>query len=148
MTDRVKAQQALEHLNANLAAEVARQTEALRNEKRLLLQTNEELENITYAMSHDLLTPVRHLLSFARLARQTTDTSKRDRYLGIIETSAVNLSGMIDGVMRFSRAGLRLPAQRGSAAGASPAPSARRRGARARSRRARARCCRRCGLRR
>lgn len=105
VTDRVNAQQALEALNASLADEVARQTEALRNEKRLLLQTNEELENITYAMSHDLLTPVRHLLSFARLARQTTDTGKRDRYLGIIETSAVNLSGMIDGVMRFSRAG-------------------------------------------
>ena len=105
VTDRVQAQQALEQLNANLAAEVARQTEALRSEKQLLLQTNEELENITYAMSHDLLTPVRHLLSFARLARQTPDPGKRDRYLGIIETSATNLSGMIDGVMRFSRAG-------------------------------------------
>lgn len=105
VTDRVQAQQALETLNASLAAEVARQTAALRQEKQLLVQTNEELENITYAMSHDLLTPVRHLLSFARLARQTTDTGKRDRYLGIIEGSAANLSGMIDGVMRFSRAG-------------------------------------------
>ncbi|WP_343756123.1 sensor histidine kinase [Deinococcus depolymerans] len=105
VTDRVQAQQALERMNATLADEVQRQTEALRQEKQLLIQTNEELENITYAMSHDLLTPVRHLLSFARLARQTHEAGKRDRYLGIIETSALNLSGMIDGVMQFSRAG-------------------------------------------
>ncbi|NTX98889.1 hypothetical protein EXW95_00475 [Deinococcus sp. JMULE3] len=91
-------------LNATLHDEVQRQTEALRRERQSLLQTNEELENIAYSMSHDLLTPVRHMLSFARLAR-TADADKRERYLGIIERSAEHLSSMIEGVLRFSRAG-------------------------------------------
>ncbi|WP_189104216.1 sensor histidine kinase [Deinococcus knuensis] len=107
VTERVLAQRRLEELNATLDAEVQRQTEHLRRERQLLLQTNEELENITYAMSHDLLTPVRHLLSFARLARRlpADDTVKRERYLQIIEDSASNLGRMIEGVLHFSRAG-------------------------------------------
>ena len=104
------AREALNDLNARLHEEVQRQTESLRRERQTLLQTNEELENIAYSLSHDLLTPVRHMLSFARLAR-TADTDKRERYLGIIERSAEHLSTMIDGVLRFSRAG-RHPTQR------------------------------------
>lgn len=104
------AREALNDLNARLHEEVQRQTESLRRERQTLLQTNEELENIAYSLSHDLLTPVRHMLSFARLAR-TADTDKRERYLGIIERSAEHLSTMIDGVLRFSRAG-RHPNQR------------------------------------
>ena len=107
VTDRVTLQRELETLNATLDSEVQRQTESLRRERQLLIQTNEELENITYAMSHDLLTPVRHLLSFARLARRVpdSDTQKRERYLQIIEDSASNLGRMIEGVLQFSRAG-------------------------------------------
>lgn len=107
VTGRVLAQRRLEVLNATLDAEVQRQTEHLRRERQLLIQTNEELENITYAMSHDLLTPVRHLLSFARLARRVPadETQKRERYLQIIEDSASNLGRMIEGVLQFSRAG-------------------------------------------
>ncbi|GGR92208.1 sensor histidine kinase [Deinococcus sedimenti] len=110
VTAEFRAQQALTEVNAQLHAEVQRQTESLRRERQTLLQTNEELENLAYSMSHDLLTPVRHMLSFARLAR-TSDEQKRDRYLGIVERSAEHLSGMIEGVLKFSRAG-RNPIQR------------------------------------
>lgn len=103
-----EAREQLRLLNATLHDEVQRQTEALRRERQTLLQTNEELENIAYSMSHDLLTPVRHMLSFARLAR-TADAAKRERYLGIIERSAEHLSSMIEGVLRFSRAGRHAP---------------------------------------
>lgn len=98
------AQQALNDLTARLHEEVEQQTETLRRERKALLNTNEELDSIAYSMSHDLLTPVRHMLSFARLAR-TADGEKRERYLGIIERSAEHLSVMIDGVLRYSRAG-------------------------------------------
>lgn len=98
------ARQRLQELNGQLTEEVARQTESLRRERESLLQTNEELENIAYSLSHDLLTPVRHIQSFARLARNA-EPDKRERFLEIVERSGEHLSGMIEGVLRFSRAG-------------------------------------------
>ncbi|OLV18952.1 Phytochrome, two-component sensor histidine kinase [Deinococcus marmoris] len=67
---------------------------------------NEELEAFTYSVSHDLRTPVRHIISFGDLLRRELPTpldAKAERYFRIISSAAVTLSGLIDGMLEVSR---------------------------------------------
>nr|WP_280527632.1 GAF domain-containing protein [Deinococcus humi] len=83
--------------------ETARQLKAQRD---LLQASNEELEAFTYSVSHDLRTPVRHILSFGDLLRRELPTpldAKAERYFGIVRTAADTLSMLIDGMLDVSR---------------------------------------------
>jgi signal transduction histidine kinase len=69
-----------------------------------------ELEAFTYAASHDLRTPVRHVQGFSALARKALAGTSEDgavRYLGLVEQAATQLSEMIDAMLRLSRNGRR-----------------------------------------
>ncbi|CAM4024302.1 ATP-binding protein [Deinococcus marmoris] len=83
--------------------QTARQLLAQRDQ---LQATNEELEAFTYSVSHDLRTPVRHIISFGDLLRRELPTpleAKAERYFGIISNAATTLSGLIDGMLDVSR---------------------------------------------
>ncbi len=83
--------------------ETARQLTAQRD---LLQASNEELEAFTYSVSHDLRTPVRHIISFGDLLRRELPTPldpKAARYFGIVRTAADTLSTLIDGMLDVSR---------------------------------------------
>ncbi len=83
--------------------ETARQLTAQRDQ---LQATNEELQAFTYSVSHDLRTPVRHIISFGDLLRRELPTplgAKAERYFGIVRTAANTLSGLIDGMLDVSR---------------------------------------------
>ncbi len=80
----------------------------LAEERRVLALTNEELEAFAYSASHDLRTPVRHVMSFADLTRgalATTPNEKASRYLDAVQQAAVRMTDLIDGMLLLSRAG-------------------------------------------
>ncbi|MFC4638445.1 sensor histidine kinase [Deinococcus hohokamensis] len=106
ITAQMEAQRQLAELNTHLEQEVQRRTRALGQERRQLQQLNEDLQALTYSISHDLRTPVRHVQSFLRLANvHRADATRQQRYLEIAERSAGQLASMIDSVLQLTRIG-------------------------------------------
>jgi signal transduction histidine kinase len=100
---RQQAQQALDTANVSLE-------ERVRDRTHDLNEANRELEAFTYSASHDLRTPVRHVMSFADLARRAADKAEPEtvlRYLEIIQQSALRMNALIDGMLTLSRVGSR-----------------------------------------
>ncbi|WP_161883795.1 PAS domain-containing sensor histidine kinase [Deinococcus alpinitundrae] len=90
----------------DLALERAEQAQELTAQRDMLKASNEELEAFTYSVSHDLRTPVRHIISFGGLLRRalpTPLTGKAARYFAIVEEAAQHLSQLIDGMLELSR---------------------------------------------
>lgn len=92
---------------ARLEQQVRDRTAELQAQRDLLQVSNEELEALTYSASHDLRTPVRHIVSFTDLLRRSLPEppgEKTERYLGIVQTAADHLNMMIDGMLDVARA--------------------------------------------
>lgn len=92
-------QQALQELNASLERRVEERTDEL-------AETNRELEAFSYSVSHDLRTPLRHIIAFAELLQKDADTTlgkKGTRYMGIIGDAAGRMNQLIDDLLEFSR---------------------------------------------
>ncbi|WP_407543310.1 PAS domain-containing protein (plasmid) [Deinococcus radiomollis] len=71
-----------------------------------LRAANEELEAFAYSASHDLRTPVRHVQSFAQLARKALGEGAFDaanRHLGFVEQAATRMNTLIDAMLQLSR---------------------------------------------
>ncbi len=88
--------------------ELTVQRDALASRTEELLAANEELDAFTYSASHDLRTPVRHVMGFADLARTAlarNQPEKIGRNLDIIQQGAARMNGLIDGMLMLSRAG-------------------------------------------
>ncbi|ULH17613.1 GAF domain-containing protein (plasmid) [Deinococcus sp. KNUC1210] len=86
----------------------AQSYEALAESNRELQATNNELEAFTYSASHDLRTPVRHVMGFAELAQKAlekTPNEKAQQYLGIVKQGAQRMNALIDGMLVLSRSG-------------------------------------------
>ncbi|GGB57045.1 CHASE domain-containing protein [Deinococcus soli (ex Cha et al. 2016)] len=102
LQERVLAAQAdLQALNQSLEERVQQRTLELES-------ANRELEAFSYSVSHDLRTPLRHIVGFGDLlARETGDslTPKGQRYLTVIKDSASRMSQLIDDLLSFSRMG-------------------------------------------
>ena len=89
-----------------LALERAEQARRLTDQRDLLQASNEELEAFTYSVSHDLRTPVRHIISFGALLRRSLPEplgEKAERYFKVVEDSALSLNQLIDGMLELSR---------------------------------------------
>ena len=93
------ASASLQDLNDSLEQRVAERTVQLS-------EANSELEAFSYSVSHDLRTPLRHILGFADLLRRENGggaTPKAARYLKVIGDSAERMSRLIDDLLEFSR---------------------------------------------
>lgn len=98
----------------DLALDRARQTrmvtaqrDALDIRTRELAESTQELEAFSYSVSHDLRTPVRHMIGFLELARKTLDgrlDERSARYLDVVEQSGRQMNTLIDGLLDLSHA--------------------------------------------
>lgn len=97
----VEAEQALVKLNQSLEERVERRTLALE-------EANRELEAFSYSVSHDLRTPLRHVVGFGDLLRKESADAlgpKGTRYLSVMTEAAGRMNNLIDSLLEFSRMG-------------------------------------------
>ena len=118
IAERKRAQQALDSANVLLE-------ERVRERTRELEEVNGELEAFSYSASHDLRTPMRHIISFSEmLARRmnapdasitaAAGTGQDDRsrmLLGQIQQAAARMNATLDGLLKLSRTS-RVPLER------------------------------------
>ncbi|ULH17503.1 ATP-binding protein (plasmid) [Deinococcus sp. KNUC1210] len=89
-------------------AELATRTTELEQSNQDLYAANEELEAFTYSASHDLRTPVRHVMGFAELALKALERGQYDKvaqHLEVVKQAAVRMTSLIDGMLILSRSG-------------------------------------------
>ncbi len=82
-------------------------TERKRSEQALQ-RLNEDLKQFTYAATHDLREPLRMMTVNAQMLQRKLDTQLGDdglRYVSDIVNGGKRISGLIDGLLQFSRVG-------------------------------------------
>ncbi|WP_189093175.1 sensor histidine kinase [Deinococcus ruber] len=95
------AQAEVQRLNASLEARVAERTEQLS-------ALNEELETVMYAVSHELLTPLRQARDFGHLLARPEEPEKPElhqHYLSNIEQAMGRMEDLLHGLLQYFRAG-------------------------------------------
>ncbi|WP_407543308.1 histidine kinase dimerization/phospho-acceptor domain-containing protein (plasmid) [Deinococcus radiomollis] len=110
--DRMLLEAAMQSLE--LALDRAQQTrivmgqrDALNARTQELAASNQELQAFSYSVSHDLRTPVRHMLGFLRLAQRSLDgrlDERSARYLDVVEQAGEQMNTLIDAMLDLARA--------------------------------------------
>lgn len=88
----------------------------LANQRRMLLEVNNARDAAEQAdrakttflsvVSHELRTPLNSLIGGADLVRRASDIEKMRKYSEVIDVSARQILGMIDGILNFSKSDL------------------------------------------
>ncbi|MBJ7331290.1 MAG: hypothetical protein JHC95_15460 [Solirubrobacteraceae bacterium] len=77
-----------------------------------LLRAVEEIDALSYAVSHDLRAPLRVIDGFSQAAIERAGDAlspEVQRYLGLVRRSAARMSAQLDGLLAYSRIGRREP---------------------------------------
>lgn len=101
ITDRKKAQDAINILNEELENKVVERTLKLE-------AANKELEAFSYSVSHDLRAPLRAIHSYTKILQEdyiSALDAEGHRLFDIIESSSVQMGQLIDDLLAFSRVG-------------------------------------------
>jgi len=101
ISERKKAELALQHLHENLEKKVAERTIQLE-------AVNKELESFSYSVSHDLRTPLRAVNGYAVMLLEDfgpTIGQEGNRIINTIRDNAMMMSKLIDELLAFSRLG-------------------------------------------
>ncbi len=84
---------------------VTAQRDALDAQTQQLAASTKELEAFSYSVSHDLRTPVRHMLGFLQLARRSLEgrlDERSVRYLDMVEQAGTQMNTLIDALLDLS----------------------------------------------
>jgi len=103
----LKAQE-LERLNNNLEYLVSKRTHDLEQKAQKLKRSNEELDKFAYVASHDLKSPLRAITSLSEWIEEDLEgkiDEKIRKNLTLLRSRAHRLDALIDGILRYSRAG-------------------------------------------
>lgn len=96
------------------ARDLARINQTLETRTHALQAANENLEQFSYAASHDLKTPIRSMVSFAQLLERNVakgDTVSLKEFTGEIVSAGNRLSELIDTLLEVARTGHITPEQ-------------------------------------
>ena len=106
ITERMQAEERLQHLNAELEARVARRTEQL-NAALIQAQTADRLKSTFLAtMSHELRTPLNSIIGFTGVMLQGLAgplNAEQEKQLGMARDSARHLLALINDVLDISK---------------------------------------------
>lgn len=86
---------------------VMAQRDALDARTQELAVSTEELQAFSYSVSHDLRTPVRHMLGFLLLAQKELDgqlNERSARYLNMVGQAGTQMNTLIDALLNLSNA--------------------------------------------
>ncbi len=90
-----------------LEDQVAKRTDKLKESNELLNNSIEELDEFNRILSHDLIEPLRSIISFSQLAsRDLSDHDKVREYLSYVTKSGEQLSQLIEDVRLYREADL------------------------------------------
>jgi PAS domain S-box-containing protein len=87
---------------------LTQQRDVLERKSQELSAANAELEAFAYSASHDLRTPVRHVMGFAQLAQRALveqPNNKAYQHLEVVKQGALRMTALIDGMLALSSAG-------------------------------------------
>jgi signal transduction histidine kinase len=108
IAQRKTAEKELEDHKLRLEDTVAARTLELKRTNENLLAANKELEGFSYETSHVLLAPLRAMDGFAGILSEEYGDKLDDegkRVLGVVRSSARELSALVDGILGFLRLG-------------------------------------------
>ena len=103
ITERVRAERALEELNQDLETKILRRTEALEDATQMASLANRAKSDFLSNMSHEMRTPMNSILGMSFLALRASPPPKVREYLHNIHESGKFLLELISNILDFSK---------------------------------------------
>ncbi|MCE2690559.1 MAG: PAS domain S-box protein [Rubrivivax sp.] len=103
ITERVRAERALEEVNQNLESTVQHRTQALEEATLAASLANRAKSDFLSNMSHEMRTPMNSILGMSYLALRASPSPKVRDYLRSIHDSGKYLLELISGILDFSK---------------------------------------------